>query len=30
VLVSLCKMKEHATAAGLTLSLNKLLGITPQ
>jgi uncharacterized protein (DUF362 family) len=29
VLVSLCKMKEHATAAGLTLSLKNLFGMTP-
>jgi uncharacterized protein (DUF362 family) len=29
VLVSLCKMKEHATAAGITLSMKNLFGITP-
>ncbi len=29
VLVSLCKMKEHATAAGVTLSMKNLFGITP-
>ncbi len=29
VFVSLCKMKEHATAAGLTLSMKNLFGITP-
>jgi uncharacterized protein (DUF362 family) len=29
VLVSLCKMKEHASAAGLTLSMKNLFGITP-
>jgi uncharacterized protein (DUF362 family) len=29
VFVSLCKMKEHATAAGITLSLKNLFGITP-
>jgi len=29
VFVSLCKMKEHATAAGVTLSMKNLFGITP-
>jgi uncharacterized protein (DUF362 family) len=29
VFVSLAKMKEHATAAGLTLSMKNLFGITP-
>ncbi len=29
VFVSLCKMKEHATAAGITLSMKNLFGITP-
>ncbi len=29
VFVSLCKMKEHASAAGLTLSMKNLFGITP-
>jgi uncharacterized protein (DUF362 family) len=29
VLVSLCNMKEHATAAGITLSMKNLFGITP-
>ena len=29
VVVSLCKMKEHATAAGITLSMKNLFGITP-
>jgi uncharacterized protein (DUF362 family) len=29
VLVSLCKMKEHATAAGITLSMKNLFGVTP-
>jgi uncharacterized protein (DUF362 family) len=29
VLVSLGKMKEHATAAGITLSMKNLFGITP-
>jgi uncharacterized protein (DUF362 family) len=29
VCVSLCKMKEHATAAGVTLSMKNLFGITP-
>jgi len=29
VLVSLCKMKEHATAAGITLSMKNMFGITP-
>jgi uncharacterized protein (DUF362 family) len=29
VLVSLCRMKEHATAAGITLSMKNLFGITP-
>ncbi len=29
VFVSLCKMKEHATAAGITLSMKNLFGLTP-
>jgi uncharacterized protein (DUF362 family) len=29
VYVSLCKMKEHATAAGVTLSMKNSFGITP-
>jgi uncharacterized protein (DUF362 family) len=29
VFVSLCKMKEHATAAGITLSMKNVFGITP-
>lgn len=29
VFISLCKMKEHASAAGLTLSMKNLFGITP-
>jgi uncharacterized protein (DUF362 family) len=29
VFVSLCKMKEHATAAGVTLSMKNLFGLTP-
>jgi len=29
VFVSLCKMKEHATAAGVTLSLKNVFGLTP-
>jgi uncharacterized protein (DUF362 family) len=29
VFVSLCKMKEHASAAGVTLSMKNLFGITP-
>ena len=29
VFVSLCKMKQHATAAGITLSMKNVFGITP-
>ena len=29
VFISLCKMKEHPSAAGLTLSLKNLFGLTP-
>ena len=29
VFVSLCKMKEHATAAGVTLSMKNVFGVTP-